>query len=372
MKPTFTGHVAAQSIPVYAGDGIVERCARMIASRRRGLPVALVSDTNVFPLHGRSFAAWLRKAGARPCPLVLPAGEDLKSARTVNRLHEEWFAQQFDRTTPVIALGGGTISDAVGFATATFLRGLPLWQIPTTLLGQVDAAIGGKVGINHRFGKNLIGAFYQPSGIVIDPSLLQTLPPRELCSGLAEVVKYGVIADTTLFVQCEHHINQWITGKSPIPQDLIRRCVKIKLDIVGRDERDGSVRQILNFGHTLGHAIERWGGFRRFRHGEAVAMGMLAAGHMAVRRELFPSAHQRRLEELVTHLIPPMRSFSPSAAALMAHISVDKKRRAGKQQWIIPRRIGRVMIVDDLSDREIRDAIAYLAQWARQHAARVK
>lgn len=360
--PKLAARIPARQVSVWVGNGLSSRLGRLLVPSAKDQQLALVTDRNVHALYGSSVSAALKRAGWRVQAMALPAGERIKSASVIRNLHEEWFKRRFDRTTPVVALGGGTIGDAVGFAAATFLRGLPLWHIPTTIVGQVDSAIGGKVGINHARGKNLIGCFYQPAGVVIDPSFLTTLPAREIRSGLAEVVKYGVIADSTLFRSCERMVSRWVS-RHPLDTETIRRCDKIKLRVVERDEHDMGLRHFLNFGHTLGHAFERWGGYRRLRHGEAVTMGMVGAGFIAATRGLWSHADQERLEAVCRWIAPGRRIGRFEPARITPYLRTDKKRRAGHINWVIPVQIGRVILVDDVSDKEVREAIRYIRAW---------
>jgi 3-dehydroquinate synthase len=371
LAPSFVGRTEGKRVPVYLADGVIDHLGEILRGASQGRSsarrqvVEVVTDQNVDHLLGRRVRSVLRRAGWSVNLTVLPAGERIKSGGTVSKLHNRWFEPGYDRQTPVIALGGGTVGDVVGFAAATFMRGLPFWQIPTTIVAQVDAAIGGKVGINHSRGKNLIGCFYQPSGIIIDPSVLATLPLRERRSGLAEVVKYGVIADQRLFHTCERCLKGWIDGAGMIPSQVIRRCVRIKLRVVAADETDHGVRQTLNFGHTLGHALERWGNFRRLRHGEAVALGMIGAGWMAFKRNLWTRDEFERLSLLCRHLRPRrLPAFRPGEVSV--HLSVDKKRVGGRNVWILPRSIGRVDYFDDVTDREISGALAHIVGWLKE------
>jgi 3-dehydroquinate synthase len=366
MRPTLVGRINPRPVPIFIAQGILERAAELLGSGRRRRSLALVSDKTVFSWHGERLIKALAKSGWHVEPFLLKPGEGIKSARTIARLHEEWFEKQYDRSTPVIAFGGGTVGDAAGYAAATFLRGLPLWQVPTTIVGQVDSALGGKVGINHARGKNLIGCFYQPTGVLIDPSLLATLPQRELRSGLAEVVKYGIIANVRLFESCEQQVESWVHGDTPFDEDTICRCVKIKLSVVERDETDQGLRHILNFGHTLGHAFERWGNYRRFRHGEAVTLGMMAVGRIAVKRRMMSDGTFSRMGRVCRVLAPAPRRATFRASDIMSHLGFDKKRKDGRQVWVLPERIGKVTMVDNVTDKEIRDAIDFVSGWLKE------
>ncbi|GAB4313893.1 MAG: 3-dehydroquinate synthase [Candidatus Zixiibacteriota bacterium] len=359
MRPSLRGVIPARSLPVYVQEGILDKLPELLKSAQRYHRCELVTDHNVDAILGERLVRCLRRAGWTTHKTVLPAGERIKSERTIKSLHDAWFDRGVDRYTTVIALGGGTIGDATGYAAATFMRGVPLWQVPTTIIGQVDSALGGKVGINHQRGKNLIGAFYQPSGVVIDPMALRTLPPRERRSGLAEVIKYGVIADAALFRRCEGAVDDWLAGDTSIPTSTLLACVRIKLRVVEADEADHGLRHHLNFGHTLGHAIERWGGYRRYKHGEAVAMGMVAAGWMAHQRRRLTAHDFARLEQVCRKLYPPRITAPERLSDISQYLQSDKKRMAGTLRWVLPRGIGRVGIVDDVASREINGALRY-------------
>ncbi len=365
VTPSLVGRTAGKRIPVYLAKGLIDHIGRALNPPALPRAVEVVTDEHVHQLLGRRVSAALRRAGWSVNLTILPAGERIKTSATVSRLHERWFDLRYDRQTPIIALGGGTVGDVVGFAAATFMRGLPLWQVPTTIVAQVDAAIGGKVGINHKRGKNLIGCFYQPAGVVIDPSVLATLPVRERRSGLAEIVKYGVISDERLFRTCERHVEAWIDGRAPIPDSAIERCTRIKLRIVAADETDHGPRRALNFGHTLGHAFERWGNYQRFRHGETVALGMVAAGWMAAERGLWTKEQFACLCQVCRHL-RPVRLPAFRSKEISIHLGFDKKRTSGHNVWILPRSIGRVDSFADVTDREISSALAFVNVWVRE------
>ena len=362
LKPDLIGRTTGTTVPVYVRAGLGFELGRVLPPAN-GQRLALITDKIVGRLHGKRVREGLVSAGWKVELYELAPGERIKSARVVEKLHESWLHAGYDRSTPVIALGGGTIGDAVGFAAATFMRGLPLWQVPTTVVGQVDSSIGGKVGINHPRGKNLIGSFYQPTGIVIDPEFLATLPVREIRSGLAEVVKYGIIADFGLFRRCEKRSLAWTTEQEPIDQETIKRCVEIKLDVVRSDERDTGRRHILNFGHTLGHAFEAWGKFSRLRHGEAVTLGMVAAAKIAYARKSISSGDSERISTLCRAIAPVGKLGRFEARAIMPFLGTDKKRIAGRNTWVLPNRIGKVTLTSDVTDKEIVAAIDFVRHW---------
>jgi 3-dehydroquinate synthase len=301
--------------------------------------------------------ARLPAALARHEPALMPDGERHKRLATVTRLYDALLQRAADRGTTVVALGGGVVGDTAGFAAATFLRGLPLVHVPTTLLAQVDSAIGGKVGVNHAQGKNLIGAFHPPRLVTVDPSVLSTLARREFRAGLYEVVKYGVIASPDLFARLERDLDA-IGGRSmPALVPLIEECCRIKARVVTDDEHERGERRILNFGHTVGHALEAVTAYRRFRHGEAVGYGMIAAAELAVARGALDRAAADRLRHLIVRMgpLPPVGDLR-IAEALDA-VRHDKKVVAGRLHYVLPIAVGEVVTVTDVTERELVRAL---------------
>lgn len=364
-KPDLIGRTPGTRSPVFIRDGFGAQIGAILRAPAAGQRIALVSDSIVWRLHGSKVMRGLVASGWTVDFYKLTPGERIKSSRVISKLHDSWFARGYDRSTPIVALGGGTVGDGVGFAAATFQRGLPLWHVPTTLVGQVDSSIGGKVGINHDRGKNLIGCFYQPSGVIIDPEFLTTLPAREVRSGLAEVIKYGVISDPRLFRHCERSVASWIAGQQ-IDTATLKSCVNIKLKVVRADERDTGLRHILNFGHTLGHAFEAWGNFRTLKHGEAVTLGMVAASRIAIRRGIFAQGEFDRVLNVLRRIAPQPRIVRFEPSGVIPYLSVDKKRVSGRNAWVLPVAIGKVTIVRDVADNEVRDAVRFVRGWAAE------
>jgi 3-dehydroquinate synthase len=362
-KPTMIGRTAGNTVSVYLRSGISADLGSLLKPQKRNRSLALVCDAIVARHHGESLRRNLKRAGWKVYTQSLKGGEGTKISRTVDRLHTDWLRAGHDRATPIVAVGGGTIGDTVGFAAATFMRGLPLWHVPTTIVAQVDSALGGKVGINHPKGKNLIGSFYQPTGVIIDPRFLTTLPVREFCSGLAEVLKYGVIADAHLFAECEKHLPNWVDGTRALDQPVIAKCASIKLRVVGVDERDTGARHILNFGHTLGHALEAWGQFKSLRHGEAVTLGMVAASWMALQRGDLGQRGFLRIERACRIIAPHPRHTRFEPADVTPYLAIDKKRAGGVNAWVLPVGIGKVTIVRNATDKEIVAALRFVRQW---------
>ncbi len=326
---------------------------------RRGR-LLLVTDEHVARLHLEPLQATLEAAGWTPRVLVLPPGEPTKALPYLERIYDEALNWGIDRRTPVLAFGGGVIGDLAGFAAATLLRGLPLVQVPTTLIAQVDSAIGGKTGINHARGKNLIGAFHQPVLVFADPSLLQTLPEREWTSGLAEVVKHALIGDPALFALLEKRWADVMQRDAALLPELISQAVAVKIRVVMQDEREAGLRAILNFGHTFGHAIERVAGYGHFTHGEAVALGMLAALWLSHRRH--PDLPLDRIRTLLQRLPVPGSPDTLDFEALREAMQVDKKALAGRLRFVLLRRVGEAYVADDVTEAELRDAWQFVLE----------
>ncbi|MFB6271852.1 MAG: 3-dehydroquinate synthase [Salinibacter sp.] len=319
----------------------------------------LVTDENVAAHYRTPLAEQLSTAGWTVRSLTLPPGEQTKSAGCLHTIYDEALDWGLDRQTPVFALGGGVIGDLAGFAAATLLRGLPLVQLPTSLLAQVDASVGGKTAINHATGKNLIGAFYQPQFVCADPATLDTLPMREYTSGMAEVVKHALIYDPLLFETIEDHLVPVMTYKDrSLVSTVIEQAVQVKAEVVSADEREEGRRAILNFGHTFAHALERVAGYGVFTHGEAVALGMRAALYLSHRRH--PEALDRdRLDHVVAALPVEGDPTSISFDALHEAMSVDKKNRSNTIRFVLLERLGQAYLTSEVSKEEARQAWAF-------------
>lgn len=322
------------------------------AGLRRGRCL-VVTDANVAALHLPPLREALEKAGWTPRLLVLSPGEATKAPAPLQAIYDEALAWGIDRQTPLLALGGGVVGDVAGFAAATLLRGLPLVQLPTTLIAQVDSALGGKTGINHAQGKNLVGAFYQPKLVGADLSTLATLPEREWTSGLAEVVKHALIADVALFEFLETHTPAVLAREADAVAEMVPRAARVKAEIVSQDEREQGRRAILNFGHTFGHAIEREAGYGRFTHGEAVALGMKAALHLS--HALHPDFPLARARALVEQIPIPAGYADLDRRALTEALQFDKKIEAGTLRFVVLRRLGAAYVTAAV-DRALLDA----------------
>ena len=316
----------------------------------------LVSSPRVWKHHGEL----IERAMTAASVILIPDGERRKHLQTAARIYEPLIRGEADRGSTIVAVGGGVIGDVAGFAAATYLRGITLVHVPTTLLAQVDSSIGGKVGVNHTLGKNLIGAFHQPTLVVTDPLLLQTLPRREFRSGLYEVVKYGMIASRGLFDRLSQDTKA-ITARHPAALlPIVHESCRIKAAVVGTDERESGPRRVLNFGHTVGHALESVTSYRRFRHGEAIAHGMLAAADLAVARGALAETDRRRLATLIETLgpLPPVDDLS--ASQVLEIIRRDKKVVNGRLHFVLCTTIGTTTVVDDVTEQEIGAALLRL------------
>ena len=341
--------------------GSLARAAERIAEWRPGKPpgtALVVSDENVFVAHASAVLASVRDAGWTFGTQVLPAGEKTKAPFAVAAMYDALVDLQADRQTVLVAVGGGVIGDVAGFAAATYVRGLPFVQAPTSLLAMVDSSVGGKVGINHAQGKNLVGAFHQPIGVLVDPTVLSTLPDREYRGGLAEVVKYGVILDAEFFAWLEANVAAVVARDPAALTHLIARCCRLKADVVERDEHETTgLRAALNYGHTFGHAYEALAGYGVLTHGEAVAVGMTDAARLAERRGLVGPELLARQSALLTAFglptaLPTGTRFEP--AAVLGRMRLDKKTAAGRLRFILPTRLGEVRLFDDVPDEDVR------------------
>jgi 3-dehydroquinate synthase len=328
-----------RSYPIHIGADLIGR-TELFAPHIAGASVTIVTNTTVEPLYGEKLRAALAPLGKDVSTVVLPDGEAYKSWETLNRIFDALLERQADRKTTLIALGGGVIGDMAGFAAACYMRGVPFIQVPTTLLSQVDSSVGGKTGINHPLGKNMIGAFYQPLAVIADTAALRTLPERELAAGMAEVIKTAAIADPAFFEWVEVNVEALNRCEPEALAHAIKRCCEIKASVVAADEREGGLRAILNFGHTFGHAIEAGLGYGEWLHGEAVGCGMTMAADLSVRLGHFDDAARKRLVALVLAARLPVRAPALGEARYIELMKGDKKSEAGKIKFILLKRIG--------------------------------
>ncbi len=354
---TVTVDLGERSYPIHIGPGLLGRHG-LLDPHIRGRQVLIVSNTTVAPLYLDATRALLDPDTHQIETLILPDGEAYKTLETVNRIYDTLLEHHFDRRCTLIALGGGVIGDMVGFAAATYQRGVDFIQIPTTLLAQVDSSVGGKTGVNHPLGKNMIGAFHQPRCVIADTDTLNTLDDRQLSAGLAEVIKYGLIRDPDFFHWQEEHIQRLLNRDPDALTHAIRRSCEDKAAIVAADEREAGVRALLNLGHTFGHAIETATGYRQWLHGEAVGTGMLIAADLSVRLGWLDPADYRRIETLIIEAGLPTRApadLDPDTfLRLMAR---DKKVQDGKIRLILLKGIGQAVISDDYDPELLRETL---------------
>jgi 3-dehydroquinate synthase len=345
-----------RAYPIWIGHDILQHLGEALREVDFPKKVAVVSNPSVNDLFGQSVRRVLQQAGFSVAVILVPEGEEHKNLQTLQTIFDALIERGFDRTSGLVALGGGVIGDMAGFAAATFLRGIPFVQVPTTLLAQVDSSVGGKTGVNHPLGKNLIGAFYQPRHVHVDVATLGTLPAREYSAGMAEVVKYGIIRDAGFFHWLADHRDQLLTLTAGPLINTIKKACQIKADVVEVDEKEGSVRAILNFGHTFGHAVETLSGYGEYRHGEAVAIGMVVAATISCRLELCSAEDVAAIKSLLASFRLPTEPPPFSAEAYLEAMMRDKKVRNGVLRMVFNRGIG------DCQVREVADLLPVLTK----------
>jgi len=346
-----------RSYPIFIGSGLLNRVAALLTPRFSPTSAVVISDHTVAGLYANRLVKSLEQTGCETSLLEVAPGESSKSLAVAARLYDRLSALGVDRQSAVIALGGGVVGDLSGFVAATWLRGLPFVQVPTTLEADIDASVGGKTAVNHPSGKNLIGAFHQPRLVVIDVECLRTLDERDLRSGLAESIKHAAIRDADFFVWQRDRAELILRGDEGVLAELIQRNCQIKAEVVAADEREAGIRAILNFGHTIGHAIEAESQFG-LRHGECVALGMVAANHIATRRGLLDPNQASQIREFIERLQLPARlPHRFDADALERRMRHDKKFEGGRMRFVLVDRIGQSRLVDDVAKAEVADAL---------------
>lgn len=336
-----------RAYPILVGPGLLARTGAYLKPVIPGAKVLVVTNSTVFGLYGRMVGESLAAAGFRVSWARIPDGETHKTLATVGALYDQAFETGLDRDGAIIALGGGVVGDTAGLAAATFMRGIHFIQIPTTLLAQVDSSVGGKVGVNHPRGKNVVGAFYQPRLVLADVRTLQTLPPREVRAGLAEVIKYGVIRDEAFFKWLETHLERVVALDDAALTHVVETSCRIKAAVVEADERESArgVRQLLNFGHTIGHALEMLTGYTCYLHGEAVAVGMVAAAGISRRLGRLGERDRDRLRQLTMRAgLPVDMPAGLGRSQLAEAIARDKKARGTRVNFILPEKVGRAAV----------------------------
>jgi 3-dehydroquinate synthase len=351
-----------RSYPIYIGAGLLDR-PELLSRHILGTRVAIVTNETVAPLYLARLRAHV--VSLKPVEVVLPDGEQYKSLEVLSRIFDALLAARCDRRTTLIALGGGVIGDMAGFAAASYQRGVPFIQVPTTLLAQVDSSVGGKTGVNHPLGKNMIGAFYQPRAVIIDTDTLNTLPDRELSSGLAEVIKYGLIRDPEFFAWLESNLDKLLARDPEALAYAIHRSCRNKAEVVAADERESGVRATLNLGHSFGHAIETGMGYGNWLHGEAIAAGMVMASDLSRRLKWLSVADVARVEKLIRRARLPVRAPGTlSAARFLELMAVDKKVLDGRLRLVLLKRLGEAVVTDDYPRAELEATLASMREAA--------
>jgi 3-dehydroquinate synthase len=344
--------------PALVGTGLIKQVGKRIPKDVARGTCAIISDSNVAPLLANRLKKNLTSAGFRPVVITIPAGEKSKTLKQVGAICDRMIAAGLARKSFVIGLGGGMIGDVSGFVAAIYHRGIPHIQIPTTLLAMVDSSVGGKTGVDTQAAKNLIGAFHQPSLVIDDLDVLKTLPPREFNQGFAEIIKHAVIADANMF----RKLQSWKAGVAPALQRLIKHNIDIKSSIVAKDEHDRTgERALLNFGHTVGHAIERAGNYRQFLHGEAVGLGIIAACTISMKKAGLPGDQRTAIIDLLGRFRLPTRLPSDFARRkILDAVKFDKKFESGKARFVVTPRVGAAYVADNVTLDDIRDAVRQL------------
>jgi 3-dehydroquinate synthase len=333
-----------RSYVIKVGGGLLPRLGAECARLKLGHRCAVVTDTHVGKEFAKGALASLAASGVEPVLVTVPAGEKSKRVAMVEQCYDRLAAHRLERNAFIVALGGGVVGDLAGFVAATYLRGIPFVQVPTTLLAQVDSSVGGKTGVNLKAGKNLVGAFYQPRLVLCDLDTLKTLPTREYVSGLAEVIKYGIIYDAILFTQLERNLPKLLARDATTLGLMVARCCEIKAEVVGQDETESGLRAILNFGHTIGHAIENSSGYGKFLHGEAISIGQVAAAKLSQKVLGLPSDDAARIETLFAKAgLPVAMKLDPARRKkLFTAMQLDKKVCGGEVKFVLAERLGRV------------------------------
>lgn len=353
-------NLGPRSYPIYIGSGILSRLGSLMKDFIHGKKALVVSNPVVYRRFGALVEKSLVENGFEVITGEIGDGEEHKTLAEVIKLYDLAFTHELDRRCPVVALGGGVVGDLAGFLAATYMRGVPFIQAPTTLLAQVDSSVGGKVAVNHPRGKNIIGSFYQPGLVAADMEALKTLPPREIKSGMAEIIKYGVIADGGFFAWLEERLDQLLDLDGEALEHAVETSCRIKAGVVEEDETEQGLRAVLNFGHTVGHAVEALTGYRSISHGEAVGIGMAAAARLAATLGMLPENEAGRINSLIKRAglpvdVPP--ELSPDD--IIASMRRDKKALAGRLTLVLPVGIGRVVIKRDVSEENVREVLNF-------------
>lgn len=354
---TLKVELANRSYPIHIGRNLISDASLILPHLKRK-HVAVVTNTTVAPLYLDKLSSGLQTAGVKVIPIILPDGEAYKNAETLNTIYDVLLQNRCERSTTLIALGGGVIGDLTGYAAATFLRGVPFIQIPTTLLSQVDSSVGGKTGINHPLGKNMIGAFYQPQLVLADIDTLQTLPAREFSAGMAEVIKYGLIRDAAFFDWLEHNVSALMSLSEQELSYAIYRSCQNKADVVAVDEHEQGERALLNLGHTFGHAIENAMGYGVWLHGEAVAAGTMLAADLSQRMHWLAQADIARMQSIFNAANLPIAAPNLGVDKYLDLMGLDKKVENGKIRLVLQQGIGKAVITSEYDAEKLKATLS--------------
>ncbi len=354
-----------KSYPIYIAPSSLSRLPELLKAFSLHRDLFIVSDRNVAAVYGEIILKTLRTQDFTPQLLIIETGEESKSLEKYQEVITQLIQRGATRRSTLLALGGGVIGDLAGFVAATFMRGIRWVQIPTTLLAQIDSSVGGKVGVNHPLGKNLIGAFYHPDLVLIDPETLRTLPPREIFAGAAEMVKYGLIQDAKLFSHLQKDLETLLhLSQTERLVEMIHRCCAIKAKIVEQDEREQGLRAVLNFGHTIGHALEAATCYQYYRHGEAVTLGMAAAVFISMKSGRLSPVTAEEIYPVLRRLKPPAVPKEISIEDIQENLKYDKKRLPTAQQWVLLQDIGSFVITPEVAESLVKQAIQFMIQFS--------
>lgn len=354
--------LAERSYNIFLGSNTLEGIGDKLKLFDLSPKITVVSNPTIFSLYGERVAAAVKKAGFDLLTVTIPDGEEYKDIIRLQHIYNELLMHKLDRSSALIALGGGVIGDITGFAASTYMRGISYIQVPTTLLAQVDSSVGGKTGVNHKLGKNMIGTFWQPRLVWIDVDTLKTLPKRELLAGLAEVIKYGVIYDKELFDFLEVNKDKILNLDSTALMHIIKRSCEIKAEVVSKDERESGLRSILNYGHTIGHAIETVTGYTRYLHGEAVAIGMYLETRLSQMHTFIDKDEVFRIKGVIdSYGLPSEMPADIDVNSMLSSMQLDKKAVAGELKFILPEKIGSVKIHKGVTQEVIRKLLRSLS-----------
>ena len=356
--------LGARSYEIKIGPGLLSELGRHCARLKLGSRCAVISDRNVAPRFAKAVQQSLKKAGFESVLITVPAGETAKSLKVVEQCYDALAKHRLERKSFIVALGGGVVGDLAGFVAATYLRGIAFVQVPTTLLAQVDSSVGGKVGVNLKSGKNLVGAFHQPRLVLCDIDTLRTLPLRELRAGLAEVIKYGIIYNAALFERLERDLKKLLKREPKTLAEVIARCCEIKADVVGQDETENGLRAILNFGHTIGHAIENISGYGKYLHGEAISIGQVAAAMISAIMLRLSKDEANRISMIFGRAgLPTTMPLNASQRKrLLAAMRLDKKVSGGEVKFVLAKRIGEVAWGQNVPELIIQVGLNFISQ----------